>query len=62
MDTEYLKERLDIKTYFEYPPIPIRDFDWVAYFDDYEPGEPIGNGRTEAEAIEDLIECVGDWS
>ena len=62
MDTEYLKMKLDIVTYFEYPPIPIRDFDWCAHFDDYEPGQPVGQGPTEAAAVEDLILCVGDWS
>lgn len=44
-----------IITHHEYPPIPIRDFDWVAVTDNYEPGHPIGYGRTEAEAIADLI-------
>lgn len=45
-------------------PIPWRDFDWEAVYDDYDggdmwcggdvPPDPIGHGRTEAEAIEDL--------
>lgn len=41
------------------PPIPIRNFDWVAITDDYD-GAPdagpqlAGHGRTEADAIEDL--------
>ena len=38
------------------PPIPIYDFDWCAVEDDYEPGRPIGYGRTEQEAIDDLAE------
>ena len=37
-----------------YPPIPDRRFDWTAVTDDYEPGCPIGYGRTEQEAIQDL--------
>jgi hypothetical protein len=38
------------------PPIGRRDHDWSAIYDGYEPGDPIGYGRTEDEAIEDLIE------
>lgn len=44
-----------IRTEFVYPPIPIRDFDWSAVRDNYEPGCPIGYGRTEEAAIADLI-------
>ncbi len=43
-----------IQTSYIYPPIPIRNFDWSATFDNYEPGQPIGHGATEQEAIEDL--------
>lgn len=49
-----------IITDFIYPPIPIRQFDWQAIYDDDEPndagGMARGHGRTEAEAIADLIE------
>lgn len=45
-----------IKTQFIYPPIPIRCFDWQATLADYEPGDPVGVGATEAEAIADLHE------
>jgi hypothetical protein len=41
---------------FDYPPIPLRDFDWSAVTDNYEPGCPIGHGPTKAAAIADLIE------
>jgi hypothetical protein len=34
---------------------PIRDFDWSAVTDDYDEGSPIGFGRTEREAITDLM-------
>lgn len=44
-----------VTTEFIFPPIPVREFDWVATFDDYEPGGPVGRGATEAEAIEDLM-------
>jgi hypothetical protein len=46
-----------IKTNFVYPPIPTRDHDWCAWFDD--DGEERGHygwGKTEAEAIADLTE------
>lgn len=39
-----------------FPPIPRRDNDWCAYLDGYEPGNRVGWGRTEAEAIKDLEE------
>lgn len=37
-------------------PIPLRQFDWSAVYDDYDEGGPIGEGRTEADAVLDLIE------
>ena len=48
---------MKISTEFAYPPIPDRRFDWLAVDDDtYDgPGCPIGRGRTEAEAIADLL-------
>ena len=49
-----------IETSFVYPPIPIRTCDWQATFDNYEPGDPIGWGATEQEAIEDLLAQVDD--
>jgi len=44
-----------IVTEHVYPPIPIRSFDWLAYYDGMEDGL-IGTGATEAEAIADLID------
>jgi hypothetical protein len=44
-----------IVTEYVYPPIPIRRFDWLAYYDGMEEGVT-GTGATEAEAIADLIE------
>ena len=50
-----------IKTHFEYPPIPDRNFDWCAVDDDtYEPGCPIGWGPTEEAAIADLMQEI-EW-
>ena len=43
-----------IITSYDPPPIPIRNFDWSAHRDGYEPGEPIGWGATEEEALADL--------
>jgi hypothetical protein len=45
-----------IITEFIYPPIPIRQFDWVAYFDGEEELGYYGYGFTENDAINDLIE------
>ena len=47
-----------IVTSHDYPPIPIRDFDWCAYREGDEEEGPRGYGRTEAEAVADLIEQV----
>ena len=48
-----------IITVFVYPPIPIRTCDWQAYFDGDEPNDNgqmlTGEGRTEQEAIADLL-------
>lgn len=49
---------MKIRTTHVYPPIPIRDFDWSAVDDDTyggEPSDPIGWGKTEQEAIDDLM-------
>lgn len=42
-----------IQTHYIFPPIPLRQFDWTAYRD---PEGPAGYGRTEQEAIADLLE------
>ncbi len=51
-----------IVTHYWAKPIPDRQFDWSAVTDNYEGGDgyeerggPIGYGRTEAEAINDLM-------
>lgn len=46
---------MKIETVFVNPPIGDRSCDWEAMRDDYEPGAPIGRGRTEEEAIQDLM-------
>lgn len=45
-----------IITSYDPKPIPMRQFDWSAMRDGYDGGDPIGYGRTEEEAIADLIE------
>lgn len=47
-----------IVTEFVCPPIPIREVDWRATLDGYEPGDPMGIGPTEAAAIADLQEQI----
>lgn len=50
---------MKIKTYYDPPPIPLRNFDWTAIDDETyggDPGNPIGRGATEKEAIADLLE------
>jgi hypothetical protein len=37
-------------------PIPNREFDWSATPENYEPGSPVGFGRTEQEAVDDLLD------
>lgn len=58
---------MNIRTTFEYPPIPDRRFDWSAVDDDiYDGAEnsncPIGRGETEIEAIDDLLEQIREAS
>ena len=51
---------LDIITHFEYTPLPIRDFDWSATFDNYEPDGLVGWGATAKDAIDHLLERQGE--
>jgi hypothetical protein len=48
---------MNIKTSFDFPPIPNRAFDWSAIDDDsYDYDQPVGRGPTEESAIADLLE------
>lgn len=48
---------IKIRTEYVCPPIPVRGCDWSAVDDNtYEPGCPIGWGRTEQAAIDNLID------
>jgi len=42
------------------PPIPLRDFDWGAYRDGTEEDGIRGWGRTESEAVADLLDIEED--
>ena len=44
-----------IITIHDYPPIPIRDYDWSAIRGDYDAGDLVGSGRTEQDAVDDLL-------
>jgi hypothetical protein len=55
-----LKMRKAIITNHIFPPIPLRQFDWSAVRDGYEPGDNQGFGKTEPEAIGDLLELEAD--
>ena len=44
-----------IITSYDYPPIPIRNYDWSAIREDYDEGDLVGTGRTEQDAINDLV-------
>ena len=54
------KEMKDIKTEFFPKPIPFRLFDWEATRADYDEGDLIGYGQTEAEAIAHLLELEAE--
>jgi hypothetical protein len=47
--------RVLVITTFAPPPIPDRNHDWSARLDNYEPGQPLGHGPSEAEAVFDLF-------
>lgn len=49
-----MKNNTKIITTHVFPPIPIRRYDWSAVRDGYEPGQPIGWGYTEEQAIHNL--------
>ena len=42
------------------PPIPVRDHDWCATCEGYEPGDAIGWGATPEAARDDLQEQLED--
>jgi hypothetical protein len=51
-----MKRQRVVVTSHIYPPIPIRDNDWLACFDGDEEDGPQGWGSTEQKAIDDLVD------
>ena len=56
-----------IKTQYVHPPIPSRNFDWMAWDDDTYDGAPdsprrnqLGHGPTEGEAVVNLIALLAE--
>ncbi len=49
------KQHLIIHIHYEYPPIPDRRWDWVAYFDGEEECGLRGWGKTKEEAVLNLL-------
>ncbi|MHB8871835.1 MAG: hypothetical protein ACYC5G_05265 [Candidatus Doudnabacteria bacterium] len=49
-----MKDRKIITTN-DYPPIPIRKYDWSAIREDYDEGDIIGYGETGQDSIIDLL-------
>jgi hypothetical protein len=49
-----------IITQFVNPPIACRAFDYSAVQDDYAPGDAIGYGYTQLDAINDLLWQLGE--
>lgn len=50
-----------IVTNYDYPPIPVREFDWSAVREGYDMDDLIGRGPTEAAAIADLLEQESEY-
>lgn len=44
-----------IITVHVFPPIPMREFDWLAHFEGADEHSPVGYGPTEESAKKDLI-------
>jgi hypothetical protein len=51
---------LRIRTNFVHPPIPDRSFDWAAWIDGEEEGNIQGRGRTESDAVAELLETLAE--
>ena len=55
-----MKTERKIVTNYWAKPIPMRQFDWEALEEGWDLGEPMGYGRTEQAAIDDLMEQLED--
>jgi hypothetical protein len=47
-----------ILTEYIYPPVPTRNYDWRAWFEGTEESGPYGRGKTERDAIANLLEQI----
>jgi hypothetical protein len=57
--------KLDVVTSHDYPPIPIRCFDWCAHLDSYDGApdsghQPMGQGPTRRAALVELAQDLED--
>lgn len=59
-EQEFFEKHGKITTTKEFPPIPMRCFDWLATLEDLNEDSPQGWGETEAEAIADLKQQIED--
>jgi hypothetical protein len=57
---EYCQLLDEVKTECIRPPIPIRNFDWVAWIDGEEENGKHGYGETEKQATDDLLTQLGE--
>lgn len=54
---------MNIKVEYINPPIPNRNYDWIATWEDYcgapdGPAHPVGYGKSKVECVFDLIETT----
>jgi hypothetical protein len=54
--TDPVHNVVEIVTHYWAKPIPARQFDWEALYDDDDGAPEIGYGATEADAVRDLID------
>lgn len=52
---------MKVITKFINPPVPFRCCDWSAVLSGYEPGDVMGFGETEQQAIDDLMKQIGEY-
>ncbi len=53
-------DEIGVRVLYVYPPIPIRSFDWCAYYEGDDHEGPRGWGATREEAIAELKEITDD--
>ena len=46
---------------YDHPPIPVRDHDYSAVLEGYEPGDPVGRGATAQRAVGELMDQLEEW-